>query len=217
MFAEKYKKYKNRYLNLKNKMNSNRIFQYVAPFQKNSYFEQTTDKMFISDPSYEYIQKEHEPGSRLMKLNLLLDNVAKGVWKSLVLINSTDVNRNAALVCLYVGNESLEKNQELVDKSISEKWEKIGMIGVDSGQAGIYDLKHYRDDSIVSKNSEGDWFDANSKLTLKATDYGGVIKYGAVSSSGYGDGMYNVYVLRDGKTKIIGVKIVFIDIDSEKL
>jgi hypothetical protein len=227
IYKNKYLKYKDKYINLKNKMDQiisevTSIY-HIAEFENNEFFDQTSDKMIVSDPSYDYIAKEHEPGSGLMKLNLVLDNVAKGKWRALLLINSLHIDQNAALLCFSDENEKWKKDREFINYSIFGDWKKVGTIGVDSGQAGIYDLKYYRDDNVVpkkiSKNSETssalnspgkEWFEMNNNLTSEPTDYGGVMKYGTVSASGHGDGLYNVYVLRDNKSKIVGVKIIFI-------
>lgn len=223
---------------------------------------QESDKVFVSDPSYEYIKREHEPGSFLMKLNLVINNVLDGKWDVNLMIKDYEKERNAELVCIHK-NVSYDSNNIL-----KLNWIKKGTIGVDSGQAGIYDLKYYRDDNVVYKisdtdaisdnnidyNSQSDynvssdyrhnsesqsatelqsevrtetqtetdnnigeeWYSMNSKLTLKPTDYAGAIPFGAVSSSGYGDGTYNVYVIKNNNSDIVGIKIIFIDEEKKK-
>lgn len=164
-----------------------------------------------------------------MKFNLVLDNVTKGKWRSFLIINDSERDRNAGLVSLNVENNKSNNDLDFINIIKNGDWKKIGNIGVDVGMAGIYDLKYYRDDNIASYNTKyfteskdpgyfteskdpGEkWFDMNSNIVIKPTDFAGVIKHGTVTLSGYGDGMYNVYVLRDNKSKIIGVKIIFIE------
>ena len=38
----------------------------------------------------------------------------------------------------------------------------------------------------------------------------GVLEYGVVSSSGYGDGSYTAYVARNDNNQVIAVRIVFL-------
>lgn len=102
-----------------------------------------------------------------------------------------------------------------------KKWYYHGNIGVDSGQAGIFDAASYRDDSAVDsinppniefcvpgKKQPGDlWYDAVTKFTLGDKRWGGY-SHGIVSSSGCGDGMYDFRVLK-AKNKIVGISIDF--------
>jgi len=81
--------------------------------------------------------------------------------------------------------------------SIKETWEPYGCsVGVDSGQCGIFDDTIYP----VDVESNGEYGDENTfygeccKLTL-GDNQGGILKTGngVVSSSGYGDGSYEVF------------------------
>ena len=83
-------------------------------------------------------------------------------------------------------------------------------IGVDSGQCGIFDLEYfnenYNDDDYIDP---GSWYHIVCNLTL--TENAGVIdKKGAVSSTGYGDGMYLLYACFD-KKDIVGLSVLFMD------
>ena len=79
--------------------------------------------------------------------------------------------------------------------SIKETWEPYDSVGVDSGQCGIFDDTVYPSD----EKSGGEYDDENSfygeccKLTL-SDDQGGILesRNGVVSSSGYGDGSYEL-------------------------
>lgn len=96
-------------------------------------------------------------------------------------------------------------------------WEKVGRIGVDSGQAGIFDVETYRNDKLeiktagtfVPDNGDGEaWYGKMCDLTCGDEQWG-AYDNGVVSSSGYGDGMYEVYVSIQND-EIVGVAIDFL-------
>jgi hypothetical protein len=95
-----------------------------------------------------------------------------------------------------------------------------GVVGVDSGQAGIFDLASYRNDeiadSITTPNVDfglhdrgiGDvWYEKMCKFTLSDNSWG-VYDNGVVTSSGLGDGSYDLYTSKVNK-KIVALHIDF--------
>lgn len=104
----------------------------------------------------------------------------------------------------------------------ANSWERLkGSVGVDSGQAGIYDMAHYRDDKVIiedPKFSRGDeeetgerWYGANCDRTCgdDCKVGAGIIPHGVVSSSGDGDGGYAAYVKKNEDRQVVGVIIDF--------
>jgi hypothetical protein len=97
----------------------------------------------------------------------------------------------------------------------SEKWERLpNEIGVDSGQAGIFDASIYP----KTKKEQGEYGEMDTfygkccDATLHTTgDCGTVVNQGFLSSTGYGDGEYTGYVLKNEQGEIFAVKVVFID------
>lgn len=99
-------------------------------------------------------------------------------------------------------------------------------IGVDSGQAGIFDSKHYKNDEIgrkwKSEHKEKNrdicenepWYSMCCDLTCGKMN-AGVIPHGVVSSSGYGDGGYDLWIRMEDKLAT-GFRIVFIDSEQEQ-
>jgi hypothetical protein len=102
-------------------------------------------------------------------------------------------------------------------------WVQAGTIGVDSGQAGIFNRTQYRQDNEYVPLGDGDisfftesfyqkdgdrWYIKVCSHTLGVTHWGSY-RDGAVSSSGFGDGGYNVY------TASINGNVVAICIDYE--
>lgn len=95
-------------------------------------------------------------------------------------------------------------------------------VGVDSGQAGMYDDETYGLDSTVTgiPNPSGKdceepgerWYKYCCDITL-SSERAGVIPTGAVSRSGYGDGGYPVFFQRgeDGKVDLIAIRYILED------
>lgn len=88
-------------------------------------------------------------------------------------------------------------------------------VGVDSGQAGFFDLKRYEEYGGPLDDSDREEYHAICKLTHDETVLGhpgfGTNEWGAVSSSGYGDGGYSCHVLRDEAGQVIAAYILYID------
>lgn len=212
-FKEKYLIYKKKYLDLKKKCLSNTFKIYDI-----GEFTQKSSKMIVSDPYYDYIPKEHKANSRLFKLNNVIRNPSKGKWKVLTMVYDKEDGRNARLLAI---NESIF-NEDNNEKYLVMDWEKISNIGVDSAMAGIYDLKHYgriRKPKNSRKDEEDNdkWSEMNFNLTRNNKDNAAIFKNGCVSVSGYGDGFYPVYVLKDNKENVVGVQIIFIANDQINL
>ena len=92
------------------------------------------------------------------------------------------------------------------------------VIGVDSGQAGIFDYTYYEKYNTNETVDDG-WYDEVCEKTY--TDYfdGNTIDdFGFVSSSGYGDGGYDCWTARNEDGKIIAIRVEFIteDYDEEE-
>ena len=168
-------------------------------------FIQETNKIFVSDPSYDYIEDEHTHDPRkglVMKLNLVIDDITIGKWTAYICIKNIDTGRNAELICVHESIDPLNIANNL-------EWKFIDDVCVDAGCVGIYDLPYYCGDD------ENMWRSINYNIMSKQP-HAGVIPNGAVSSSGYGDGIYPVYILKNSESQVIGVKVVFIDPNSEQ-
>tara|TARA_Y100000310_G_C20561702_1_gene753399 strand:+ start:296 stop:850 length:555 start_codon:yes stop_codon:yes gene_type:complete len=91
-------------------------------------------------------------------------------------------------------------------------------VGVDSGQAGIFATNHFKDDSIVEGVEriyeeapiceDEPWYSICCDRTLSKQG-AGIIPYGAVSSSGFGDGGHRCYTLKDHDGIVYAIKIDF--------
>lgn len=148
-----------------------------------------------------------------------IDNVETGEW--LAFVKQSDEGswgiRNAELIIFHINKMNRE----------SFKWSmEDAYIGVDSGQAGIYDINAYRNNDLIGDiqnkfcfdiEKDGEKFYAlNCDLTCGTELYAGVIRNGAVSSSGYGDGGYDLFTSKDDDGKIVAMKIVFIEEEDDE-
>lgn len=104
------------------------------------------------------------------------------------------------------------------------RWELYpGVIGVDSGQAGIFSRESYRKDELAEQIGNGDgegfgdgwaseegdkWYEKICTRTL-SNERWGTYSEGVVSSSGFGDGSYNLLVAKKNK-KVVGFVIDFL-------
>lgn len=98
-------------------------------------------------------------------------------------------------------------------------WEKSEIhVGVDSGQAGVFDLTRYAGALGIGDHNnkvQDKEYNKVCQLTLDEDDSWGVTEYGAVSSSGMGDGGYNLYFLRNEQGQPATMLIVYLTGNEE--
>jgi len=156
-------------------------------------FKINSGKSIITDPCYE----NNKSNCQLKGLP-----TQNGVWHSFV--EKCEVgdwgNRVINLRCIH--EEWLE-----TEKTIREDKELLGNIGVDSGQAGVFDQMSYPEDPI----KDGYFYEHISNVTIKKR--AGTIDFGCVSSSGIGDGWYGVFGTKFNNM-IIFFEIEYIDEES---
>ena len=93
-------------------------------------------------------------------------------------------------------------------------------VGVDSAKVGFFDLAPYlavyanAGDQPSGASSAACTFQLNIEQLIEANHLFGVVGFGAVSSTGYGDGMYQCFTRSDGGN-IVDAKIVFIEPEDE--
>lgn len=107
--------------------------------------------------------------------------------------------------CIVAGHESFEWPElstlpDLPGFSLTEIH-----VGVDSGQAGLFDSALYPANGAADEA----FYDKCCDLTLGDAQAGSV-GFGIVSSSGYGDGGYNCFVKTNTEGEVVGVAIVYI-------
>ena len=170
-------------------------------------FEIVSGKVRVTDPCYD----------EKTWCSAGVDNVKNGVWNAFVVMKN---EREWGTRCaeLQVWHSDYRK-----DDVVTHTMEYIKAdIGVDSGQAGVFDSKFFKDPKSVAgveRTYNGarlcedePWYSMCCDRTLGEKMWG-TIPYGAVSRSGFGDGGYNAYLTKkDGK--VVAIKIVFIGDDE---
>ncbi|MDR0268860.1 DUF4241 domain-containing protein [Paenibacillus sp.] len=162
-------------------------------------FEITSGKVVVSDPCYEL---------RDTIIMGVLDNVLNGTWNAQVY--KTEV-RDWGETC----SKLIASHSTFAERQDELSWIKGDFIvGVDSGQAGIFDVNHYRlPDPVVQEmepnTTDSDWYYACCDIT-ESEEEAGVLDGGVVSHTGLGDGAYAAYYAANDQNQIIGVKIIFI-------
>ena len=165
-------------------------------------------KVVVSDPCYEIPTW----------CQAIVDGVKPG--KYYVHAHKLDIDGWGERVCALVAiHEDHEFSNIYLDLNPNE-------IGVDSGQAGIFDFDSYRNDGHInliprvleepfrswrSENETGcDWYDHVSEYTLSDESWGRY-EYGTMSSSGIGDGSYSLYTatVDENSPEIVGFVIDF--------
>jgi len=139
-----------------------------------------------------------------------LKNCEIGEW-SAFLIDSFEGdwgNRVAQSLAIF-GDISTEEAKKILDES-DWKTSKID-VGVDSGQCGIFEDEKYPDGDPGEYGDKESFYGKCCNLTGELEPSGGVLDFGLVSSSGYGDGSYDCLFTHNKNNKIFAVTIVFID------
>ena len=150
-----------------------------------------TGKVIVTDPCY-------EPANGY---NRLLKNVLPGNW------NCTARKKN----CGPWGSRitSLTIRHEDYPKGRIEEYE--GCVAVDSGQCGFFEPgyyeENYKDDAYDNLES---WYRRVCGRTSSEPCWGVFEGMGVVSESGYGDGCYDIYSLRNDSGYIVGLRLKFI-------
>jgi hypothetical protein len=151
-------------------------------------FEITSGSAMVSDPCYDETWCQG-----------IINNVKNGTWKAYLHIID---KRVGYILCHHISHICLLDN--------SWKKEKFE-VGVDSGQAGVYDESKYHGGE--DDYGEGGWYDLNCDLTWdrigNSLRYGGVLEGGVVSSSGGGDGGYDCSTIKNSNGEIVGILVDF--------
>lgn len=172
-------------------------------------FEVKSGKIIASDPCY-------TKGTWCMAA---IDNVRNGTWFAHV--DTSDEgswgNRIAALVIYHA--DCLQTNPNIL--SLYPKMPKLPFVaGVDSGQFGFFDHDAYRNDDVITSDiplwditpkEPGDkFYSACCKLTINGDQWGS-LPFGAVSSSGFGDGSYNILGEKNSYGEYVAFAVIYID------
>ena len=147
----------------------------------------------------------------------IVRNVLPGNYRTLVLKSDEGVwgNRCSHLIAIH---------EDYAHQEEKFRWEQYpSVIGVDSGQAGIFSRESYRNDQMADQIGNGDgedfgsgfdreegdkWYRKMCTRTL-GNEHWGTYSEGVVSSSGIGDGSYDLLVAKKNK-QVVGFVINFL-------
>lgn len=181
-------------------------------YDKIGSFEMSQPVMRVSDPCYD----------RDVWCTGLINNCLTGKWNAAIAL-SDEGEWGKRVAMLIVRHETApafaaangvftKENGDGETVTIywpGDTWERLdAVIGVDSGQCGLFDEAKYNDSSLFDTPPEHDygsrWYGHCCDLTLSKRQ-AGVIPCGAVSSSGYGDGSYNAlyHENKDGNVDMV--------------
>jgi hypothetical protein len=136
-----------------------------------------------------------------------ITDVVNGTWE--VEVVRGDEDRPALQVLRHESASNLP--EECIDEELP------GDFGVDSGQFGFFDLAKFTEEHDADYDEPGSFYSEVCALTLPMDGKGGYSPqaeytfrgYGVVTSSGYGDGSYPVYVARDAEDRVIAMMVQF--------
>lgn len=151
-------------------------------------FEIKSGKILLTDPCY-----YHETYTAEDSLQ-----VEKGIWKAYA-IEVFDESWGNRITLLYAHHEN---HPQAALNQPGWKTLEYGT-GVDSGQAGFFDLTYFNDANQIKEplknplTGKNLWYDYCCHQTLDKDVGAGIIPFGVVSSSGLGDGYYPAYGQKD--------------------
>lgn len=183
-------------------------------------FDCESGRMRVTDPCYD---KEGDSGK--------VKVVKPGRWvaySQLCISNSIFTQQKHLFPRALVVMHSEVAEDRSFDVSASADWEEAGGIGVDSGQTGFFDNKKYPEEPCNKEN--GSWENFYEKC-MKATlpderesvpQFGVLVvnpnqnraglvdDFGVASATAYGDGYYQLYVLKKDK-RVVAMKVVYME------
>jgi hypothetical protein len=167
-------------------------------------------KIVLSDPCYEL-------GTWCQGV---IDKVKNGVWMAEIVDTIDGGGRISRLIAYHIDFPTTTDN-------ITDDGELLPFDGgVDSGQFGYFDFDEYRkDESVIGVKRIADdsqqiicedepFYSICCDRTL-SNDMWGVIPFGVISSSGYGDGSYPTYGIKNSDGEYVGFTTIFIDYDED--
>ena len=149
------------------------------------------DKIVVADPSYDC----GDSGTVLLK------KVLSG--KYFASIKATNLKDCGQIVTSLKICHSDYKNSDL-------NFERYGFIAVDSGQAGFFDKNYFVENQGGELGDLNSFYGLTCSITMSPKQAGTIHKKGVVSSSGFGDGCYNLFVAKNSANKIVSAYIEFI-------
>ena len=168
-------------------------------------FEIKSGRMVISDPSYELNELK----------NTTIENVKNGKWDSVVIHSDDNKHIESLIIINYKAFSEDESLFNEMNNLFEDENQLPRLFSVDSGQFGFFDFDSYRNNIKCKKIKR------HSKVIIEpedafysiccdrtASEQGwGLLPFGVVSTSGHGDGLYEVFALKNkqGEYCVFGV------------
>lgn len=151
------------------------------------------NEVIVSDPCY----------GLLVWCNKEIKNVLSGKYNCFTRIQNEDFwgERVKELTICHVDRKPFTALKHL---------EYICSVGVDSGTCGIYDKEYYKSNHN-DEHADEEWYEKNVCNGFYLNKEQGLMleNKGIISCSGYGDGMYSVYVKRNENGFIYQITIKY--------
>lgn len=139
----------------------------------------------------------------------IVNNVLPGEYKCYVEYSDEGMF-GVRVSAIEVVHQDYERPMEFVPEDFE--------VGVDSGQAGIFDYDYYityHSDYQQRPHVNDAWYDMVCDITLNKEQAGVTEDFGLVSSSGYGDGGYTCWTARNNDGNIIAIRVEYITEDED--
>jgi len=151
-----------------------------------------------------------------------ISKVLNGQWKGFT-IKSDEGDWGKRVAALFVHHESWIGRVPTTVEEIENDMEMTEFdIGVDSGQAGIFDADEFNRQALHidhSNNDESNKHNAFYSLACEVNngpEGAGSVGFGINSCSGYGDGGYDCYHLTNDGGEVEAIAIVFIPTEEDQ-
>lgn len=165
---------------------------------------ETSGKLIVTDPCYE----------RVSETDMLQSVVPVKPGKWFARIQTSDEGNWGSRVAELTANHH--------ENVLSPYWEWYGSCGVDSGQLGFFDYDKYPigvNGYTAEYDDVNNWYKKACNETYQENNKekkAGIVEgMGVNSSSGFGDGQYEVFVGRNDDGEIVAIKAVFIPEDGD--
>lgn len=192
-------------------------------------FDQKQSAKFIARLREELAQDRQRFVDSIMEFNPTREPISESELDDIFAVKKSQIDEQEEAVkndpgrvaFIQIAHASLPFSQGAPDPNTYEQVKDLD-VGVDSGQAGFFDLAQYvglfanpEEDKRGMRVDHSAFYRQICELTLSETEQFGVVPFGVVTRSGYGDGGYNLFVKRDEMGQMVGAMIVFISEDDE--
>lgn len=160
-------------------------------------WECKSGELIVSDPCYSKSDSNDKSG---WTLSIHLEKAKKGMWTTELQIGEVP----------NWGIRVMKMVSWTGKKAVKGKVENY-TVCVDSGQMSVVDYEYYPDGDVGNYDNKESFYGKVCSLTTGNSFGGDLDGRGAVSSSGFGDGVYKCVAIRNEKGEVVKVKVIFIE------